>query len=192
MALIEGQSLAELCGRKPCAIDFPRAAAIVADLAEALEYAHGEGILHRDVKPANILFDQVDRVYLTDFGLAYRPDSGEIATRSRMLIGTPAYAPPEQASGEQSQALPAGDQYSLGVVFYELLCGRTPFSGPPLYVLYQATNQDPPSPRSVEPAVPASLATICVKMLARSPENRYRSCGELAETLRSWRRSGRG
>jgi serine/threonine protein kinase len=184
MALIEGHSLAEHRHRNPRSIDCRRAAEIVADLAEALDHAHGQGILHRDIKPANILFDESGSVYLTDFGLAYRPDSGELPARPGTLIGTPAYAAPEHASGDPLHALPAGDQYSLGAVFYEMLCGRTPFSGPPLYVLYQAMNQDPPSPRSVAPAVPASLADICLKMLARSPETRFASCADVAETLR--------
>src|SRR5207249_2958614 len=100
MALINGQSLAELHAREPQAIDSRRAAEIVADLAEALAYAHGQGILHRDVKPANILFDESEHVYLTDFGLAYRMESGESSTPPGTLMGTPAYAAPEHASGE--------------------------------------------------------------------------------------------
>ena len=188
MALIEGQNLAESRLRDPRSIDFRRAAEIVADLAEAVDYAHGQGILHRDIKPANILFDESGSVYLTDFGLAYRPDSGELPTPRGTRIGTPAYSAPELASGDHPVALPAGDQYSLGAIFYELLCGRTPFSGPPLYVLYQAMNQAPPSPRSVEPAVPAPLAAICMKMLATAPEARYPSCAELAKILRRWLR----
>jgi eukaryotic-like serine/threonine-protein kinase len=189
MALIEGQSLAELRRRDPGSIGFRRAAEIVADLAEAVDYAHGQGILHRDIKPANILFDESDSVYLSDFGLAYRPDSGEFPTPPGTLIGTPAYSAPELAAGDPPRALPAGDQYSLGAVLYELLCGRTPFSGPPLYVLYQAMNQDPLSPRSVEPAVPAPLAAICMRTLASAPKARYGSCADLAETLRRWLRT---
>jgi len=189
MALIEGHSLAELRRRDPRSTDFRRAAEIVADLAEAVDYAHGQGILHRDIKPANILVDESGSVYLTDFGLAYRPDSGELPAPPGTLIGTPAYAAPEYASGDPPQALPASDQYSLGAVFYELLCGRTPFSGPPLYVLYQAMNQAPPSPRSVEPGVPAPLAAICMRMLASMPETRYASCADLAEILRRWLRA---
>jgi eukaryotic-like serine/threonine-protein kinase len=189
MALIEGPTLAELRRRDPRSIDFRRAAEIVANLAAAVDYAHGQGILHCDIKPANILIDESGNVYLTDFGLAYRPDSGELRAAPGTLIGTPAYAAPEYASGDPPQALPASDQYSLGAVFYELLCGRTPFSGPPLYVLYQAMSQSPPSPRSVEPAVPAPLAAICMRMLGSVPETRYASCADLAETLRRWLRA---
>jgi serine/threonine protein kinase len=191
MALIDGQSLAQLCDREPRSIDFRRAAEIVAEVALALDHAHGQGILHRDVKPANILFDRSGQVYLTDFSLAHRGGSDELAARPGSVVGTPAYVAPEQASGDHAQVLPASDQYSLGAVLYELLCGRTPFCGPPLYVLYQAMNQDPPSPRAIQPAVPAPLAAICLKTLAKSPERRYGSCAELAESLRRWDRSGR-
>src|SRR5579883_477939 len=186
MALIEGHSLAELRDRDHRSIDFRRAAQIVAEVALALDHAHGQGVLHRDVKPANILFDRSGHVYLTDFGLAHRPGSGEPAARPGAVVGTPAYAAPEQASGDHAQVVPASDQYSLGAVLYELLCGRTPFCGPPLYVLYQAMSQDPPSPRAIRPAVPAPLAAICLKTLARAPERRYGSCAELAEGLRRW------
>ncbi len=189
MALIEGHSLAEQNRRGSQSIDFRRAAEIIADLAEAVDHAHGQGILHRDIKPANILVDKSGSVYLTDFGLAYRPDSRELAAPPGTLIGTPAYTAPECASGAPSRGLPASDQYSLGVVFYELLCGRTPFSGPPLYVLYQAMSQAPPSPQSVNPAVPAPLAAACLKMLAGMPKARFASCAELAEVLRRWLRA---
>jgi serine/threonine protein kinase len=192
MALIDGHSLAELHDRQRehRSIDFRRAAEIVADVALALDHAHGHGVLHRDVKPANILFDRAGYAYLTDFGLAHRPGSGELAARPGAMVGTPAYAAPEQASGDHSRVVPASDQYSLGAVLYELLCGRTPFRGPPLYVLYQVMSQDPPSPRAIQPAVPAPLAAICLKTLARAPERRYGSCAELAEGLRRWTQSG--
>jgi serine/threonine protein kinase len=189
MALIEGHSLAQLRDRQRPPIDFRRAAEVVAAVALALDHAHGQGVLHRDVKPANILFDKSGHVYLTDFGLAHRPGSGELAARPGTMVGTPAYAAPEHAAADHTQLLPASDQYSLGAVFYELLCGRTPFCGPPLYVLYQAMSQDPPSPCAIQPDVPTPLAAICLKTLARSPERRYGSCAELAESLGRWTRS---
>ncbi len=191
MGLVEGPSLAEHRARDPRGIDARRAAEIIAELAEALEYAHGQGILHRDVKPANILFDGSGGVYLTDFGLAYRSDSAEVSSRPDARVGTPAYAAPEQAAAEHPRAMAASDQYSLGVVFYELLCGRTPFAGPPLYILYQAMSLTPPSPRSINPAVPAPLAAICLKAIAKRPESRYPSCADLADDLRRWRRAAR-
>ena len=127
MALIEGRSLVEQLAERP--IPFDRAAAIITELAEALAYAHTQGVVHRDIKPANIRLDEYGAAYLMDFGIAYRPDSGETPLPPGMILGTPAYLAPEQAQGGQPHVLPASDQYSLGAVFYELLCGRPPFCG---------------------------------------------------------------
>ena len=186
MAFIEGHSLAEQLVERPIALD--RAAEIVAELAEALAYAHAQGVVHRDVKPANIRVDDHGAVYLMDFGIAYRPDSGELPLPPGMILGTPAYLAPEQAHGGQTNVLPASDQYSLGVVFYELLCGRPPFCGPPSYVLFHTIHQAPPSPRTLAPRVPRSLAAICLKALAKCPDRRYRDCQHLADDLRRWLR----
>ncbi len=188
MGLIEGPSLAGALDRGP--ITPRRAASIVAELAEALEHAHEQGVLHRDVKPANILTDASGNVYLTDFGLAGRPDEGDSANPERWA-GTPAFAAPEWSSAENPRSLPAGDQYSLGVVLYFLLCGRTPFVGPPLHILYQATSREAPSPRTIAPKVPARLAAICLRAIARRPEDRFPSCADFAEVLRRWIRDGR-
>ena len=188
MALIEGRSLAQQLIERPIALD--RAAEIIAELAEALAYAHTEGVVHRDVKPANIRVDDHGAVYLMDFGIAYRPDSGEQPLPPGMILGTPAYLAPEQAEGRQTNVLPASDQYSLGVVFYELLCGRPPFCGPPSYVLFHTIHQAPPSPRTVSPRVPRSLAAICLKALAKRPDRRFRDCQHLADDLRRWLRGG--
>jgi predicted Ser/Thr protein kinase len=186
MGLIEGHSLSELIAEGPLA---PRCAAqIVAEIAEALAYAHSLGIVHRDVKPANVRLDYRGEAFLMDFGIAYRPDSGEVPTPPGRILGTPAYVAPEQAQGGQSEILPASDQYSLGAVLYELLCGRPPFSGPPPYVLFHTIHHEPPSPREVAPAVPRGLAAICHKALAKQPERRYPSCQALADDLRRWLR----
>ena len=185
MGLVEGQSLAEFCGREHRLIGARRAVEIIVELAEILAYSHQRGIVHRDVKPSNIRLDQAGQVHLMDFGIATRCDGDMARAEESKWSGTPAYVAPELARGNSHLLSPASDQYSLGVVFYELLCGRTPFSGPPLYVLYQAANQDPPSPRVFEPGVPPDLAETCLKMLSRSPEGRYGSCEELAMTLRS-------
>jgi eukaryotic-like serine/threonine-protein kinase len=184
MALIEGHSLAEEVAKRP--IPFHRAAEIVTELAEALACAHTQGIVHRDVKPANIRVDNHGAIYLMDFGIAYRPDSGEVALPPGMILGTPAYLAPEQAQGGQTNVLPASDQYSLGVVFYELLCGQPPFSGPPSYVMFHTIHHVPPSPRTVAPLIPRSLAGICLKALAKNPDRRYRDCQHLADDLRRW------
>jgi serine/threonine-protein kinase len=183
MALIEGHSLAEAGPLEP-----RPAAEVIAELAEALDYAHGQGVVHRDVKPANVRIDSQGAVYLMDFGIAYRPDSDEVPVPPGTILGTPAYVAPEQARGGQADVLPASDQYSLGAVFYELLCGRPPFSGPPSYVLFHAIHHVPPSPRAVAPRVPRPLAAICLKALAKHPEQRYDDCRALAEDLRRWLR----
>jgi serine/threonine-protein kinase len=187
MALIEGRSLADRLAEEGPLPPRP-AAEVIADLAEALDYAHGQGVVHRDVKPANVRVDSQGAVYLMDFGIAYRPDSDEVPVPPGTLLGTPAYVAPEQARGGQADVLPASDQYSLGAVFYELLCGRPPFSGPPSYVLFHAIHHVPPSPRSVAPRVPRPLAAICLKALAKRPEQRYADCRALAEELRRWLR----
>ena len=185
MALIEGHGLDDrLAEDGPFPPD--RAASMAADLAEALAYAHALGVVHRDVKPANVRVDHRGEVYLMDFGIAYRPDSNELPAAPGTILGTPAYVAPEQAEGGRTDPLPASDQYSLGVVFYELLCGRPPFVGPPSYVLYHAIHREPPSPRKVAPRVPRALAAICLKALAKSPDRRYADCRDLADDLRRW------
>jgi eukaryotic-like serine/threonine-protein kinase len=186
MALIEGRSLAERISESP--LPFQQSAKIVAELAEALAYAHGLGIIHRDVKPANIRLDNLDTVYLMDFGIAYLPDSGEIPTPAGTILGTPAYLAPELAQGGQMEVLPASDQYSLGAVLYETLCGQPPFFGPPSYVLFHAIHHDPPCPRTIDSRIPRSLAAICQKAMAKQPDRRYSSCQALADDLRRWLR----
>jgi predicted Ser/Thr protein kinase/regulation of enolase protein 1 (concanavalin A-like superfamily) len=183
-AFIAGRSLAEAAEqRRP---DCRRAAEIVRALAEALAHAHGQGIVHRDVKPANILLDEQGKPYLTDFGLAFHQDASRRLTQLGTLLGTPAYMPPEQAAGQSSEVKPACDQYSLGAVLYELLTGRPPFKGPPQMVLLQVLQVAPPAPRQINPAVPPELEAICQKAMARRPEQRYASCQEFADALGRW------
>ncbi len=185
MALIEGRSLADHLAEGVLGHD--RVTEIVADLAEALAYAHDLGIVHRDVKPANVRLDHRGAVYLLDFGIAYLSDSGEVLLPPERILGTPAYMAPEQAQGG-GIALPASDQYSLGSVFYHMLCGRPPFSGPPSYVIFHTIHDSPPSPDTIAPKTPRPLAAICLKALAKSPNRRYGDCWELAADLRRWLR----
>ena len=186
MGLIEGCSLAQrLSG---CSLELHRGTEIVAELAEALSYAHCQGVVHRDVKPANIRLDAQGVAYLMDFGIAYRPDSGEVPLPPGMILGTPAYVAPEQAQGGQTDVLPASDQYSLGAVLYELLCGKPPFCGPPSYVIFHTIHCDPLPLHTVAPKVPRALAAVCQKAMSKRPDRRYASCEAFANDLRRWLR----
>jgi WD40 repeat protein/tRNA A-37 threonylcarbamoyl transferase component Bud32 len=183
-AYIDGRTLEELIERdRP---DFRRAAQIVRDLAGALDYAHRMGVIHRDVKPANIMIDAGGESLLMDFGLARLQESEEKLTQDGSVMGTPAYMAPEQASRKFGEVGPAADQYSLGVVLYELLCGQTPFSGPPAVVIYNALHRTPEAPRRCNRRIPRDLETICQKAMAKEQKHRYTSCGELAKDIRRW------
>ncbi len=165
------------------ALDGRKAAALTRQLAEALAYAHSRGVVHRDVKPANVLLDERGDPLLADFGLAARDSVDDRLTREGGWVGTPAYLAPEQAAGE---AIAASDQYSLGCVLYELLTGQTPFAGPPEVVVYLHGAEEPPAPRQVNRAISRDLETIALKCLRKQPGERYRDCQALADDLRRW------
>jgi len=182
MGFIEGESLQQRVQRGPLA---PRAAAeLVQRLAEAVGYAHRQGVVHRDLKPANVLLDRQGEPRVTDFGLARNVDKETGLTQSGAIMGTPSYMPPEQASGLSSRVGPSADIYSLGAVLYCLLTGRPPFqSANPLETLRQVIEGEPVPPRHLNPAIDADLEAICLKCLEKRPDDRYHSATALQEEL---------
>ena len=170
--------------RKNQTVEIQQAVQWTIDIAEALQYAHEIGILHRDVKPQNIMIDQRNEPQLMDFGLAKRINDDSNMTTDGALLGTPAYMSPEQARGDLAAIGPASDQYAVGAVLYELLCGQRLFDGPPLAVMSQILNSDPPSPSSIRAGIPRDLEAVVLKAINKEAKNRYGSLSELAEDLR--------
>jgi serine/threonine protein kinase len=183
-AFIQGRTLAEALEQGP--MDFRQAAEIVRQLAEALAYAHKMGIVHRDVKPSNILIDAEGQAHLVDFGLAFIRDGDMQRTQDGAILGTAAYIAPELATGRKGDPQPVSDQYSLGTILYELLCGEAPFEGLPPMVLYQAIHKEPVWPVERNPQVPKGLDRICRKAMAKKPRDRFAGCREMVEALSDW------
>ncbi len=164
-----------------------RAVQLIARVARAVDYAHSQGILHRDLKPGNILLDARGEPMVSDFGLAKWLDAASELTCALTVFGTPGYIAPEQAENAAADLTPATDIYSLGAILFELLTGRPPFLGEHAFaVLRQAAENDAPKLRSVASKVSRDLETICARCLERDPSLRYQSAAALAEDLDRW------
>jgi TolB-like protein/predicted Ser/Thr protein kinase len=172
----------------PALLNEPRrSVSLMAKVARAVQHAHAQGILHRDLKPGNILLDGCGEPLVSDFGLAKWLDATSDLTQTLTIFGTPGYIAPEQANGPAAKLTPAADVYSLGAILFSLFTGRPPFLGEhALDVVQQAAEKSAPKLRSVAPTLDRDLETICAKCLEREPNARYRSAGDLAEDLERW------
>jgi serine/threonine protein kinase/tetratricopeptide (TPR) repeat protein len=167
--------------------DLRQCVALVAKIARAVQYAHSRGILHRDLKPGNILLDARGEPLVSDFGLAKWLDTTSDLTRTLTIFGTPGYIAPEQASGAAAELKPTADIYSLGAILFDLLAGRPPFLGAhALSVIRQAAESPAPKLRTLSKLADRDLETICSRCLEREPTARYRSAHDLAEDLERW------
>ena len=182
MDFVEGKNLAQVTDGRPVAAR--SAAEWLKAIAEAVQFAHLRGVLHRDLKPQNIMLDAAGRPRVTDFGLAKNLAGDSTLTDTGAVMGSPCYMSPEQARGRNDLVGPASDVYSLGAILYELLTGRPPFRGKtPIDTMSQVVNDEPQPPRAVNPGAPVDLETICLKCLEKDPVRRYPTARELEADL---------
>jgi serine/threonine protein kinase/tetratricopeptide (TPR) repeat protein len=185
MKFIEGGQLDEVVKRTPMSIR--HAAELIAKVARTVHYAHEHGILHRDIKPGNILLDAKGEPHLTDFGLARLVESESSVTETLDVLGTPSYMAPDQAVGNNAAVSNTTDVYGLGAVLYQLLTGHPPFAGGTTYeTIKLLENTEPRSPRLWNPKIDRDLSTICLKCLEKDSKRRYSSALALAEDLKRW------
>jgi TolB-like protein/Tfp pilus assembly protein PilF/predicted Ser/Thr protein kinase len=185
MNFVEGGQLDETVRRAPMSIR--QAAELIAKVARTVHYAHEHGILHRDIKPGNILLDIKGEPHLTDFGLARLVEAESTVTRTLEAMGTPSYMAPEQAAGNNVAVGKATDVYGLGAVFYELLTGHPPFAGGTTYqTMRLLLDTEPRQPRLWNRKIARDLSTVCLKCLEKDPQRRYSSALALAEDLEHW------
>ncbi|MBW3615041.1 MAG: Stk1 family PASTA domain-containing Ser/Thr kinase [Actinobacteria bacterium] len=185
MEFIEGRTLGQIIRQEgPLVAD--RAAEIGADVAAALAFAHRSGVVHRDVKPGNVLISPTGQVKVTDFGIARAANSDQDLTQTGAVMGTATYFSPEQAQGHRVD--PRSDVYSLGVVLYEMVAGRAPFAGDnPMAIAYKHVREQPVPPRQVNPDVPQAFEAIVLQAMAKNPNDRYTSAEELRQDLLRFR-----
>ncbi len=185
MKFIEGGHIDEVVRRTP--MSTRQAAELIAKVARTVHYAHEHGILHRDIKPGNILLDAKREPHLTDFGLARLVETESTMTRTLEVLGTPSYMAPEQAVGNNAAVSSATDVYGLGAVLYQLLTGDPPFAGGTTYeTITLLLDTEPKQPRLLNPKIDRDLSTICLKCLEKDPKRRYSSALALAEDLERW------
>src|SRR6266576_2831573 len=185
MRFVEGGQLDQVIKRKPMSIR--HATELIAKVARTVDYAHEHGILHRDIKPGNILLDQKGEPHLTDFGLARLVQTESTMTRTLDVLGTPSYMAPEQAVGNNAAVGSVTDVYGLGAVLYQLLTGQPPFAGGATYeTIKLLLDTEPKQPRLLNPKIDRDLSTICLKCLEKDPKRRYSSALALAEDLERW------
>jgi serine/threonine protein kinase len=182
MPFVEGGTLTGLLHSKP--LPLKQIASIVWQVGDALDYAHTRGIVHRDVKPSNILIDQRGNCLLTDFGIAKMIEGTTRFTVTGGIIGTPAYMSPEQGLGQQIDA--RSDIYALGVILYEMATGQVPFQAEtPMAIIVKHINDPLPLPRRVNPAISEALERVILKSMAKNPADRYQTAGELGQAVRA-------
>src|ERR1700759_1362214 len=182
MEYVAGRTLRDIV-KSGGPMDPYRVCEVVADVCSALDFSHRYGIIHRDVKPANVMITPSGAVKVMDFGIARAlSDAQPAVTQTAAVIGTAQYLSPEQARGEAVDA--RSDVYSTGCLLYELLTGKPPFQGDsPVAVAYQHVRENAPSPSSLNPAIPPAVDSIVMKALAKNPLNRYQSAGDMREDL---------
>jgi serine/threonine protein kinase/tetratricopeptide (TPR) repeat protein len=187
MKFVEGGQLDEVVRHAPMSIR--QAVELIAKVARTVHYAHEHGILHRDIKPGNILVDVKGEPNLTDFGLARLVESESTVTRTVEVLGTPSYMAPEQAAANNTKPMNATDVYGLGAVLYQLLTGHPPFAGGTTFeTIKLLLETDPRQPRLWNPKIDRDLSTICLKCLEKDPQRRYSSALALSEDLERWLR----
>ena len=188
MSYLEGRTLAELVEQdKP--MDQHQASAIVCTLAQAMQEAHSRGVIHRDLKPSNVMITGRGEPVIMDFGIARRDEPIEARlTRTGAILGTPAFMAPEQIEGDPDAVGRACDIYSLGVILYELLTGRLPFGGSVIAMLGKILHEPPEPPSKYRPDLDSTLESVCLKAMAKRPEDRYPSMADFASALEEYLR----